>query len=71
MTAHTEPEPVFGELDGSTYSALLTRSDDGRVRCTSFVVDGHTIALTQSSWGSREEAMAALAEMASGAQRPS
>lgn len=62
-------ENVFGEYDGSTYSATL-REQSGRFYCTNLVVDGHNTPVSHNGWDSREEAMQALDEIASGGRKP-
>lgn len=64
-----QEENVFGEYDGSTYSATL-REQAGRYYCRNLVIDGHNTPVTNDGWASREEAMQALDEIASGARKP-
>lgn len=64
-----EEENVFGEHDGSTYSAIL-REQAGRYYCSNLIIDGHNTPVVNDGWASREEAMQALDEIASGARKP-
>ena len=61
-------ENVFGEHDGSTYSATLCFGNSGWY-FSSFVVDEHNIRLDET-WPTREEAMEAIKLMASGDRKP-
>ncbi|MEG0002614.1 MAG: hypothetical protein RR720_12260 [Comamonas sp.] len=69
MQSEAPEENVFGENDGSSYSATL-RHADGVWYCTSFVVDEHNILLNGETWPSREAALDALRRIASGDRAP-
>jgi uncharacterized protein (UPF0276 family) len=69
MMQDPQEENVFGEYDGSTYSATL-REQAGRYYCRNLVIDGHNTPVTNDGWASREEAMQALGEIASGVRKP-
>lgn len=69
MPSDPQEENVFGEHDGSTYSATL-REQSGRFYCSNLVIDGHNTPVTHNGWDTREEAMQALDEIASGARKP-
>lgn len=63
-------ENIFGEADGSTYSAVLGRSTDGRYTVRSLLIDGHNVPVTNAVWSSREEAVQAVRDYARGDRRP-
>lgn len=58
-------ENVFGEHDGSSYSATLCQSN-GAWYFSSFVVDEHNVLLNGETWPTREAAIAAIRLIASG-----
>lgn len=68
MAPRTEEENVFGEHDGSTYSATLCHGKGGWY-FTNFVVDEHNIRLDET-WPTREEAVEAAGLIASGDRKP-
>lgn len=70
MPSPSEPETVFGVADGATYSGMLCLNDSGRYYFTQVQVDGHTLPLPDSQWTTRDEAVRALADIASGARQP-
>ena len=61
-------ENVFGEHDGSTFSATLCHGPSGWYfsRC---VVDEHNMRI-DATWPTRDEAMEAVKLMASGDRKP-
>lgn len=63
--SHTQ-ETVFGVADGATYSGLLCLRDDGRYFFAQAQVDGHNMPMPDQQWASRDEAVQALAGVASG-----
>jgi hypothetical protein len=65
-----DEENIFGEADGSTYSAVLGRSTDGRYTVRSLLIDGHNVPVTNAVWSSREEAVQAVRDYARGDRRP-
>lgn len=65
MQSKTPEENVFGEHDGSTYSATL-RQAQGIWYFTHFVVDEHNILLNGETWPTREAAIEAIRLIASG-----
>ncbi len=58
-------ENVFGEHDGSSYSATLCQSN-GVWYFSSFVVDEHNVLLNGETWPTREAAIEAIRLIASG-----
>lgn len=69
MQSEIPGEHVFGENDGSTYSAMLCE-DNGVWYCSSFMVDEHNILLNGETWPSREAALEAVRRIASGDRAP-
>lgn len=69
MQSEVPGEQVFGESDGSTYSATLCQAD-GVWYCSSFVVDEHNILLNGENWPTREAALDAIRRIASGDRAP-
>lgn len=65
-----DEENIFGEADGSTYSAVLGRSTDGSYTVRSLLIDGHNVPVTNAVWSSREEAVQAVRDYARGDRRP-
>lgn len=61
-----QQETIFGVADGATYTGLLRLQDDGRYYFAQAQVDGHNLTLPEQHWASRDEAVKALAGMASG-----
>ena len=61
-------ENVFGEHDGSTFSATLCHGPGGWY-FSRFVVDEHNMRI-EATWPSRDEAMEAVRLMASGDMKP-
>ncbi|WCM90082.1 hypothetical protein [Acidovorax sp. NCPPB 3576] len=62
-------ETVFGVADGATYTAELCLSKAGHYYFMQIQVDGHNLPVTESHWPTRDQAMVALTEYASGARR--
>jgi hypothetical protein len=50
-------ENVFGEADGSSYSAVLARTQEGKFTVHRLLIDGHNVAVTDGPWPSRDEAV--------------
>lgn len=69
MQPQESEENVFGENDGSSYSATL-RQEGGVWYCSSFVVDEHNILLNGETWPTRETALQAIRRIASGDRAP-
>lgn len=69
MQSEVPEENVFGESDGSSYSATL-RHADGVWYCASFIVDEHNILLNGETWPTREAALDAIRRIASGDRAP-
>lgn len=69
MQSEGPEENVFGEHDGSSYSATLGQSE-GVWYCSSFVVDEHNILLNGETWPTRDAALEALKRIASGDRAP-
>lgn len=69
MQSEQPEENVFGEHDGSSYSATLGQAD-GVWYCSSFVVDEHNILLNGETWPTREAALDAIRRIASGDRAP-
>ncbi|KQR55544.1 hypothetical protein [Acidovorax sp. Leaf160] len=65
-SASAQQETVFGVADGATYSGMLCLRDDGRYYFSQAQVDGHNLPMPDQQWASRDEAVKALAGMASG-----
>ena len=65
-SAAHQQETVFGVADGATYSGLLCLRDDGHYYFSQAQVDGHNLPMPDQQWPSRDEAVSALAGMASG-----
>ncbi len=63
-------ETVFGVADGATYTAELCLSKAGRYYFSQIQVDGHNLPLPEGHWPTRDEAMVALSDFASGSRRP-
>ncbi|MBV7541189.1 hypothetical protein [Acidovorax sp. sic0104] len=63
-------ENVFGAADGSSYSAVLAHAGDGRVSIQSLLIDGHNVPVRQATFGSREQAVAAVEDYARGDRKP-
>jgi len=70
MASQLLQETVFGVADGATYSGMLCLEAGGQFYFAQAQVDGHTIPLPDNRWPTRDAAVKALAEIASGAQRP-
>nr|WP_296022035.1 hypothetical protein [uncultured Acidovorax sp.] len=70
MPQEWEEENIFGEADGSSYSAVLGRSADGHFTLRSLLIDGHNVPVMNAAWPSREEAVQAVRDYAQGNQRP-
>lgn len=70
MAQEWEEENVFGEADGSSYSAVIGRTADGRVTLRSLLIDGHNVPILNAVWTSREEAVQAVRDYAQGDRRP-
>lgn len=62
----TEEENVFGESDGTSYSAVLGRTEQGGFTVRSLLVDGHNIPVKEAVWPSREQAVDAVRAYARG-----
>lgn len=62
-------ETVFGVADGATYTAELCLSKAGRYYFAQIQVDGHNLPLPEDHWATRDEAMVALSDFASGARK--
>lgn len=63
-------ETVFGVADGATYSGMLCQEEGGHFYYRQAQVDGHNLPLPDNRWPTRDAAVQALAEIASGARRP-
>lgn len=70
MPSPLTQETVFGVADGATYSGMLCLDESGQLYFAQAQVDGHTIPLPDSQWATRDEAVRALADIASGARSP-
>ena len=69
MTAPVELENVFGSADGSTYSAVLAKTE-GVFTVDSLLIDGHNMPAPRGTWTQREDAVKALAACARGDRQP-
>jgi len=69
MQSEVPEENVFGESDGSSYSATL-RHADGVWYCANLLVDEHNILLNGETWRTREAALDAIRRIASGDRAP-
>ncbi|WP_440109749.1 hypothetical protein [Acidovorax sp. BL-A-41-H1] len=65
-----QADTVHGDADGSTYSAVLTRTSDGCYAVGQLLVDGHMIPVANATWPTRDEAVQAVADYARGDRNP-
>lgn len=70
MVNALEQENVFGTADGSSYSAVLCKTAEGRYTVLSLSVDGHNLPVRDASWATRDEAVRALDDYAKGDRSP-
>ena len=66
----SDDENVFGEADGSSYSAVLARTQEGKFTVRSLLIDGHNVAVAGGPWRSRDEAVQAVKDYAQGDRQP-
>ena len=70
MLQESDEENVFGQADGASYSAVLSRTADGRFTVRSLIIDGHNVPVKDAVWPSRDEAVQAVRDYAQGDRRP-
>lgn len=70
MLDELEQENVFGTADGSSYSAVLCKTQQGQYTVQSLLVDGHNVLVRPTFWATREEAVGALKDYAKGDKLP-
>ncbi|CAN7393005.1 MULTISPECIES: hypothetical protein [unclassified Acidovorax] len=70
MPQEIREENVFGTSDASSYSAVLSHAGSGKVTIQSLLVDGHNTPLREATYGSRDEAVAAVEAYARGDKKP-
>lgn len=64
-----QEENIFGESDGTSYSAVLGRTRQGQFTVRSLLVDGHNIPVSDAVLPSREQAVDAVRAYARGDRR--
>lgn len=70
MADESDDENIFGEADGSTYTAVLTRTPEGQFAVQRLQVDGHNVPVKNVAWPSREQAVQAVRDYAMGDRKP-
>jgi hypothetical protein len=66
MPSENVEENVFGEADGTSYSAVLAQTHDGRFTVRSLLIDGHNVPPSGATWASRDEAIQGVRAYAQG-----
>lgn len=66
MADESNEENIFGEADGSSYSAVLARTPQGQFAVRRLQVDGHNLPVQDAAWPSREQAVQAVRDYAMG-----
>lgn len=66
MPDQCDEENVFGEADGSSYSAVLARTPDGKFTVRSLLIDGHNMPVSGIRWPTRNEAVQEVRDCAQG-----